>query len=136
MKNISNKQNRNENKQQVSMTLARINEQILALNQERAGLAEPLKLHYSELRTQLSQTETQIRDLDPTWKPTPMKPKADTRIKEIIEENGEPMTADEILKKVGDLFTSWKVKNTLKKKSSGAKAIFAVNDGKYSVKSL
>jgi hypothetical protein len=45
------------------------------------------------------------------------------------------MTVEEILAVTGDLFTKWKVKTTLKKKSSGAKAVFAVDaNGKYSVK--
>ena len=41
---------------------------------------------------------------------------------------------EEIVKAVGDLFTPWKVKNTLKKKSTGAKAVFTLADGKYTVK--
>jgi len=45
------------------------------------------------------------------------------------------MTADEIIKAVGDVFSPWKVKSTLKKKSTGAKAVFVINDGRYSVKS-
>jgi hypothetical protein len=35
---------------------------------------------------------------------------------------------------VGNVFTPWKVRSTLKKKSTGAKAVFALNDGRYSVK--
>jgi hypothetical protein len=52
----------------------------------------------------------------------------------ILTANGGPMTADEIVAAVGDTFTPWKVKNTLKKKSSGPKAVFTVADGKFSVK--
>jgi hypothetical protein len=33
-----------------------------------------------------------------------------------------------------DAYSKWKVKSTLKKKPTGAKAVFAVHDGKYSVK--
>src|SRR6516162_8390432 len=132
MKNTS-KTMGTENKQ-VAVTLAKINEQIATLQTKRAGLAEPLKLHYADLRTQLAETETQIRELDPAWKPASLKPKAEARIVEILTANEEPMTADEIVKAVGSVFTPWKVKNTLKKKSMGAKAVFAVNDGRYSVK--
>jgi hypothetical protein len=32
------------------------------------------------------------------------------------------------------MFSPWKVKITLKKKPTGAKAVFAVNDGRYSLK--
>ena len=78
--------------------------------------------------------ETEVRELDPNWKPEPLKAKAQTKIAEIITAHGAPMTAEEIVKEVGDLFTPWKVKNTLKKKSQGAKAVFAVNNGKYTVK--
>ena len=93
-----------------------------------------MKLHYAELRKQLAETETQIRDLDPSWKPAPLKPKADAKITEILTANERPMTAEEIIQAVGGVFSPWKVKSTLKKKSTGAKAIFAVNDGRYSVK--
>ena len=134
MKNTSNKTG-TENKQ-VTATLAKINEQIEALNQERAGLAEPLKLHYADLRTQLAETETQIRELDPSWKPASLKPKADAKIVEILTANEKPMTVDEIVLAVGGMFSPWKVKSTLKKKSSGAKAVFSMNDGKYSVKQV
>ena len=132
MKNTS-KNIGTENKQ-VAVTLAKINEQIATLQQQRAGLAEPLKLHYAELRKQLADTETQIRDLDGDWKPEPMKAKAVTEITEILTAHGAPMTEAEILKEIGSLFTPWKTRNTLKKKSQGAKAVFAVKDGKYTVK--
>ena len=132
MKHTS-KTNGTENKQ-VAVTLAKLNEQIATLQLQRAGLSEPLKLHYSELRKQLADTETQIRDLDPAWKPAPLTPRAVDKIRDIIVANGAPMTEAEILKAVGDLFTPWQTKNTLKKKSQGDKAVFAVKDGKYSVK--
>ena len=114
-----------ENKQ-VAVKLAKINDQIATLQQQRAGLSEPLKLHYAELRKQLAETETQIHDLDLSWKAEPLKPKAVAKITEILTAHVAPMTEAEILKAVGDLFTPWKTRNTLKKKSQGAKAVFAV----------
>ena len=107
---------------------------IATLQQERAGLAEPLKLHYAELRKQLAESETQIRDLDPSWKPNSLRPKADAKITEILMANERPMTADEIIQAVGGVFSPWKVKSTLKKRSSGAKAVFTLADGKYAVR--
>src|SRR4051794_30523239 len=100
MKNTS-KNIGTENKE-VAITLAKINEQIATLQNKRAGLAEPLKLHYADLRTQLAETETQIRELDPSWKPASLKPRAEAKILEIITANEEPMTADEIMKAVGN----------------------------------
>jgi hypothetical protein len=132
MKNTS-KNTGTENKQ-VAVTLAKINEQIATLQQQRAGLAEPLKIHYADLRKQLADTETQIRDLDPLWKPASLRPKADAKIVEILSANEKPMTVEEILAAVGNTFTKWKVKNTLKKRSTGPKAVLSVNDGRYSVK--
>jgi hypothetical protein len=123
-----------ENNKHVAATLAKINDQIAALNQERAGLAEPLKLHYADLRTQLAETETQIRELDPSWKPASLRPKADAKIVEILTTNEKPMTMDEIVQAVGGMFSPWKVKSTLKKRSTGAKAVFSLDNGKYSVK--
>ena len=133
--NKTSKTNGTENKQ-VAVKLAKINEQIATLQQQRAGLSEPLKLHYAELRKQLADTEAQICDLDPTWKPEPLKPRAVDKIREIITANGTPMTEAEILKAVGDLFTPWKTRNTLAKKSQGAKAVFTVNKGKYTVRAV
>ena len=98
MKNTSTI-NGTENKQ-VAVKLAKLNEQIAALQQQRAGLSEPLKLHYAELRKQLADTETQIRDLDATGKPAPLTPRAVDKIREIIAANGAPMTEAEILKAV------------------------------------
>jgi hypothetical protein len=66
--------------------------------------------------------------------PASLRPKADAKIIEILTANEKPMTADEIVKATGDAFSPWKVKSTLKKKSTGAKAVFAVNDGRYSMK--
>lgn len=131
MKNISNIKTGNGNN--ATAALAKINSQIEALNQQRVGLAQPLKDRYAELRGELLTLETEVRELDPTWKPEPLKAKAQTKIVEILTAHGA-LTAEEIVKEVGDLFTPWKVKNTLKKKSTGAKAVFAVKDGKYSVK--
>jgi hypothetical protein len=132
MKTTSKSKTGNGNKAQAA--LAQINARIAALQQERVGLAEPLKSRYVEMRAELLQVETEIRDLDPSWKPAPLKPKADDKIREILAANRGPMTAEEIVKAVGNLFTPWKTKNTLKKKSQGVKAVFVVNDGKYSVK--
>lgn len=116
------------------VALAQINSQIEELKRQRITLAEPLKVRFAEMRTELLDMETEIRELDPTWKPTSLRPKAEDKITEILTTKGQPMTPDEIIQAVGDLFTPWKIKNTLKKKSTGAKAVFAVNDGKYSVK--
>jgi hypothetical protein len=114
--------------------LAEINAEIEALNQQRIGLAEPLKSRHSELRTELLEVETQIRELDPSWRSVSLRPKADDKIMEIITANGQPMTAEAIVQAVGGAFSPWKIKNVLKKRSTGAKAIFAINDGKYSAR--
>jgi hypothetical protein len=44
------------------------------------------------------------------------------------------MTVDEIVQEIGGMFSPWKVKSTLKKKSTGANAVFTMNDGRYSLK--
>ena len=132
MKNISNIKTGNGNN--ATAALAKINAQIEALNQQRVGLAQPLKDRYSELRGELLALETEVRELDPTWKPEPLKAKAETRITEILSDKGQPMTPEEIIAAVGDAYTSWKVKNTLKKRSTGPKAVFSLADGKYAVK--
>jgi hypothetical protein len=132
MKNTS--KTRGTESKQVALKLAKINEKIATLQQQRAGLSEPLKLHYAEIAKELTDTASQIKDLDPSWKPAPLVPRAVDKIREIIAANGTPMTEAEILKAVGDLFTPWKTRNTLKKKSQGVKAVFAVKDGKYTVK--
>jgi hypothetical protein len=134
--NMKNTKNKTGNGNNATAALAKINTQIEALNQQRIGLAQPLKDRYMEMRGELVTLETEIRDLDAGWKPAPLKPRADDKIREIITAHGKPMTADEIVKAVGGVFTPWKIKNTLKKKSIGAKAIFAVNDGKYSLKAV
>jgi DNA-directed RNA polymerase subunit F len=126
--------NKTGNGNTATAALARINNQIAELQQQRVALAEPLKTRYAEMRGELSALETEIRSLDAAWKPAPLKPRADDKIREIITEHGKPMTTDEIVKAVGSVFTPWKVRNTLKKKSTGAKAIFALVDGKYSLK--
>ena len=99
-------------------------------------MAEPLKVRYAELRAEVVQMASQIAELDPTWKPEPMKPKAETRITEILSANRQPMDVDAIIAAVGDAFTPWKVKNTLKKRSQGAKAVFTFADGKYVVRAV
>ena len=128
MKTNTKNQTGNKNAQ---TALAEINAQIEALNKQRVGLAQPLKDRYTEIAKELTEMATQIRELDPSWKPASLRPKADAKIAEILTSNERPMTADEIVKAVGNVFTPWKVKNTLKKKSTGAKAMFAVNDGRY-----
>ena len=126
--------NKTGNGNNATAALAKINAQIEALNQQRIGLAQPLKDRYAEMRGELVALETEIRGLDPAWKPAPLKARADDKIREIITEHGKPMSADEIVKAVGGTFTPWKIKNTLKKKSAGAKAIFALVDGRFSIK--
>jgi hypothetical protein len=132
------KSNTNKNKTtgttNAQTALAEINRQIETLNQQRVALAQPLKDRYAQMRGELTALENEVRQLDPTWKPEPMKAKAETKIAEILTANGQPMTPEEIVHAVGDAFSSWKVKNTLKKKSTGAKAVFTLADGKYSVK--
>lgn len=114
--------------------LADINSQIEQLKQQRIELAEPLKGRYVELRSELANMETEIRSLDGNWRPEPMKAKAETKIMEILTAHGSPMPVEEIIKAVGNLFSPWKIKNTLKKKSTGAKAVFSANDGRFFLK--
>ena len=114
--------------------LAQINAEIEALNQKRIGLAEPLKIRYAELRDELTEVATEITSLDNNWKPEPMKPKAETKIAEVITAHGSPMTADEIVAAVSGVFNSWKTKSVLKKRSTGPKAVFTLVDGRYSLK--
>lgn len=121
MKN--NKVNKQSNNN-ATAALAEINAQIEALKQQRVGLAEPLKLRFTDLRAELTGLETQIRELDSTWRPTP---KVDDKIAELIAANG-PMTEAEIIAAVAGSVTKWKVRQTLKKKFS------ADAGGKYSVK--
>lgn len=133
MKNISKNKTGNVNKN-AQAALAEINAQIEALNQQRVALAQPLKDRYAEMRGELVALETEIRSLDNAWRPGSLRPKADDKIREVITAHGKPMSAEDIIKAVGDLFTPWRVKNTLKKKSTGAKAVLALNDGRYSLK--
>lgn len=114
--------------------LVEINAKIAELQQERVSLAQPLKERYTEAAKELTDLAAQIRDLDPSWKPASLKPKADAKIGDILAASERPMTVDEIVEAVGGLFSPWKVKDTLKKKSTGAKAVFSVNDGRCSVK--
>jgi hypothetical protein len=114
--------------------LQQINAEIEALNQKRIGLAEPLKIRYAELREELAEVATEITSLDNNWKPEPMKPKAETKIAEVITAHGSPMTADEIVAAVSGVFNSWKTKSVLKKRSTGPKAVFTLVDGRYSLK--
>jgi hypothetical protein len=114
--------------------LADINNRIAELQQQRVALAEPLKTRYAEMRGEQSALEIEIRSLDGNWRPEPMKPKAENRITEILTAKGQPMSADEIIVAVGDQFTSWKIKNVLKKRSTGPKAVFTFADGKYTVR--
>lgn len=131
MKN-SSKNTGTANKPQ--QALAEINAKIAELQQQRVGLAQPLKDRYAELVKELGEMAGQIRELDPSWKPAPLKPKAEAKIVELLTAKERPMTADEIQAALSNTFSKWKVKNTLKKKSTGPKAVFVVNDGKYTIK--
>lgn len=113
--------------------LIEIEAQITALKQQKATLAEPMKQRWAELRTELLTLEATVKELDPLWKPEGLRPKAEAKISELLTAKG-PLAADEIIKELAGVFNSWKIKSTLKKRSQGAKAIFAVNDGRYSLK--
>lgn len=131
---ISKNKTGNETKNAQS-TLADINAQIEVLNQQRLALVEPQKARYVELRAELQAMETTIRELDPSWRPEISKAKCEVKISEVLKAKGQPMSAEEIVQAVKGQFNSWKTKNTLKKKSEGEKAVFAVSvDGKYSLK--
>ncbi len=133
MKNTS----QNKTGSKATATIAQLNQlnaDIESLKHKRAGLAEPLKSHYAELRSELVATEAQIRELDENWRPESLKPKADVKLREILEANGKPMAEAEIITSLKGVFTTYKIKNTLKKKSVGPKAVFTLADGKYSVK--
>jgi hypothetical protein len=114
--------------------LADINAQIESLKQQRIGLAEPLKARYTELMGELLAVETEVKDLDPTWKPVSLRPKAEDKITQILKAKGEPMAVKAIIEAVGNIFSPWKLKSVLKKRSTGAKAIFILADGKYTLK--
>lgn len=136
MKNDAKNKTGNGTSKTATAALAELNAQIEALNQQRAGLAEPLKIRHAELRKELADMETEISSLDANWRPEPMKPRADTKIAETITAHGSPMTAEEIVAALTGVFSSWKTKNVLKKRSTGPKAIFVVSDGRYSVKAV
>jgi hypothetical protein len=97
-------------------------------------LAQPLKDRYAEMRGELVVLETEIRSLDANWKPASLRPKPEEKIAEIITTHGSPMTIEEIGQAVNGAFSAYKLKSTLKKKSTGPKAIFTVNDGRYALK--
>ena len=112
--------------------LADLNAQIEALKKQKTSLAEPMKARHAELCSELLQVENEIRELDPSFKPGSLRPKIDDKIREILVAG--PMAVESIIAAVGNAASSWKVKNILKKKSTGAKAIFTLADGKYSLK--
>jgi hypothetical protein len=114
--------------------LADINAQIETLKQQRIGLSEPLKSRHTELTVELLALESEVKELDPTWKPASLRPKVDDKITEILTTNGQPMTVESIIEAVGNVFSPWKIKSVLKKRSTGAKATFNLADGKYSLK--
>ena len=114
--------------------LADINAQIEALKQQRIGLSEPLKARHTELTGELLALEIEVKTLDPSWRPASLRPKVDDKITEILTTSGQPMTVESIVEAVGSVFSPWKIKNVLKKKSTGAKAVFTLADGKYTVK--
>jgi hypothetical protein len=114
--------------------LADLNRQIEDLKLQKTALAEPMKQRRTELVAELLQVETEIRDLDPTWKPASLRPKADDKIIEVLSTSGQPMTAEAIVQAVGGVFSPWKIKTVLKKRSTGPKAVFTLADGKYAVK--
>jgi len=133
MKNNTTK-NKTTGTNNAQSALAELNAQIAELQSRRVTLSEPLKARYMEVRKELADMETEIRSLDSDWKPEPMKPKAETKIAEVIAAHGSPMSADEIVAAVSGVFNSWKTKSVLKKRSTGPKSVFALVDGKYTVK--
>ena len=114
--------------------LAELNSQIQALNQQKTALAGPMKETHATLRAQLLELETEIRELDPSWKPAGRQ-KPEEKIAEVITAHGSAMTIEEINQAVNGAIGSWKLKTTLRKRSTGPKAIFTLADGKYSLKS-
>jgi hypothetical protein len=131
MKNDTKKTGSGKN---ATAQLAELNAQIEQLKLQKTSLAEPMKERHSELRSELLQVEAEISELDPTWKPASLRPKVDDKITEILTTNGQPMTVESIAEAMGSAFSLWKIKNVLKKKSTGAKAVFSLADGKYSLK--
>jgi hypothetical protein len=92
--------------------LADLNAQIEALKQQKTSLAEPMKARHAELRSELLQVETEIRELDSSWKPASLRPKAEDKITEILAKG--PMTIEEISQAVNGAFSAWKLKSVLK----------------------
>jgi len=133
-KTINQKTMKKTETKNASTQLLELNRQIEELKQQKTSLAEPMKARHAELRSELLQVETEIRELDPSWKPAGRQ-KPEEKIAEIITAHGSPMTIEEIGQAVNGAFSSWKLKATLKKKSTGPKAIFTLADGKYSLKS-
>ena len=126
---------KNDNKtgpKNATAQLADLNAQIESLKKQKTSLAEPMKARHAELCSELLQVENEIRELDPSFKPGSLRPKIDDKIREILVAG--PMAVESIIAAVGNAASSWKVKNILKKKSTGAKAIFTLADGKYSLK--
>jgi hypothetical protein len=117
-----------------TVQLAELNAQIEELKVQKTALAEPMKERHAELCSELLQVETEILELDPTWKPASLRPKVDHKITEILTTNGQPMTVESIIEAAGSVFSPWKIKNVLKKRSTGPKAVFTLADGKYSLK--
>ncbi|MGP8052269.1 MAG: hypothetical protein ACLQAH_00390, partial [Limisphaerales bacterium] len=105
---------KSKNGNNATAALAELDAKIAELQNQRIGLAQPLIEKHSQTRAELIQLETQIRSLNPTWRPTSLKPRAEERIREIIAGNGGPMTEAEILTAVGNTLTKYKVKQTLK----------------------
>jgi len=124
----------NGTKTSANAQLAALNQQIEELKVQKTALAEPLKQRRIELATEILQVEADILELDPTWKPASLRPKVDDKITEILTTDGSPMTVESIIEAVGSVFSPWKIKNILKKKSTGPKAVFTLADGKYSLK--
>ncbi len=98
MKNTSNRTGTANNKPQ--QALADINARIAELQQERVGLAQPLKDRYAEIAKELADIASQISELDPSWKPNSLRPKADAKIVEVLTASEKPMTVDEIVQAV------------------------------------
>jgi len=117
-----------------TVQLAELNAQIEQLKKQKTSLAEPMKARHAELRSEILQVENEIRELDPTWKPVSLRPKADDKIAEILTSSREPMTVDAIVQAVGSAFSPWKIKKVLKKRSTGAKATLSLANDKYSLK--
>jgi hypothetical protein len=134
MKTTDTKNKTGNDTKTATAQLLELNRQIEALKQQKTSLAEPMKARHAELRSELLQVETEIRELDPSWKPAGRQ-KPEEKIAEVITAHGTPMTIEEISQAVNGAFSSWKLKSTLKKKSSGPKAVFTVNEGRYALKS-